>query len=248
MIAARWTRMPGRRARTRADAALAFILLAALAASSVVWHLPARLSGHPWRSDIGSIVGHLLIVAAGALPLLAVLALRRTRELERAVRHHQHLALHDPLTQLPNRLLLTDRLHHAVARAHRTRELVGVLMFDLNDFKAVNDLHGHLTGDMLLRQVAHRLAAAVRESDTVARVGGDEFIALVTATDIAGIRQAAARLAARFEEPFHVDGSTLRVTASVGLAVPDGDSVSAEELLHRADMAMYEAERSSRGT
>lgn len=117
------------------------------------------------------------------------------------------------MTQLPNRLLLTDRLHDALARAHRTRELVGVLMFDLNDFKAVNDLHGHLTGDMLLRQVAHRLAATVRESDTVAGVGvgvgGDEFIALVTATDMPGIRQAAARLAARFEEPFHVDGGTL---------------------------------------
>lgn len=120
-------------------------------------------------------------------------------------------------------------------------------MVDLDGFKGVNDNHGHRAGDALLRQIGNRLAMTARESDTVARIGGDEFVVLIAgADDLTAVRQAASRLMSSFHKPFHVEGRTVQTAASVGLAIHD-DSLTPDELLRRADDAMYTAKRAGGG-
>ena len=155
------------------------------------------------------------------------------------------LAVTDTLTGLPNRLLLSDRLTHALARARREGTRVGVLFCDLDSFKQVNDTLGHDAGDELLRQVAQRLRRTVREEDTAVRLGGDEFVVLCEdVTDAGQVRRLAERVCAELQEPYLVEDHELQVTASVGLAV--GDGPSAEVLLQRADASMYQAKQSGR--
>jgi len=155
-----------------------------------------------------------------------------------------HRAEHDSLTDLPNRGLFMDRLRSGIARAKRNNQPLALLFVDLNDFKPVNDLHGHQTGDRLLRVVAQRLIAAVREVDTVARVGGDEFAVILEAvTDIEDATAVAEKISESIGEPFSIDSRTLNIGASTGIAMYpcDGDEVSA--LLHHADAEMYRAKR-----
>jgi diguanylate cyclase (GGDEF)-like protein len=153
-------------------------------------------------------------------------------------------ALHDPLTGLPNRTLLTDRLEQAVAHAVRAGRLAAVLFIDLDRFKAVNDALGHSAGDALLVAAADRLRSAARESDTVARVSGDEFVVAWLADDAAGAQGAADRFVGALNGHLDVDGRTLSLSASAGLATTGG-AESAEEVLRLADEAMYAAK--SRG-
>jgi diguanylate cyclase (GGDEF)-like protein/PAS domain S-box-containing protein len=151
-------------------------------------------------------------------------------------------ALHDPLTGLPNRALLMDRLEHAVARAHRRKTSLTVLFLDLDDFKAVNDASGHECGDRLLEEVGRRLDSGARASDTVARLGRDEFVVLLE--DIGDEREAtlaAARIREELEVPFEVGGRELSVTASIGVAVGPSAGYGPRELLRSADLAMYRA-------
>lgn len=158
-----------------------------------------------------------------------------------------HLALHDALTGLPNRSLFMDRLQHALDRARRTGNRVAVLFVDLDRFKAVNDTLGHDAGDRLLQQVADRLRACLRACDTVARLAGDEFTVLVE--EIVGPQDAQAvawRVQEAFRQPFHLAGQTVRVTASVGIAVSTPDLHSPEDLLRRSDTAMYQAKAMGR--
>ncbi len=159
-----------------------------------------------------------------------------------------HQALHDPLTALPNRLLLADRLAHAVEASRRRGQRVAVLFLDLDSFKSVNDRCGHLVGDQVLVTVADRLRAAVRPADTVARLGGDEFV--VVAEDLDDPAAAAAEMAGRIaqivSQPIRVDGHELVMTVSIGMALADADSDPAD-VLARADTAMYQAKRRSRG-
>jgi len=152
-----------------------------------------------------------------------------------------HQALHDTLTDLPNRLLLVDRLSQSLARAERTDSEVAVLFLDLDRFKLVNDSLGHEVGDRLLVEVAERLARTTRASDTVARFGGDEFV--LVCEDVRGAddaRELAERAIAVLNDPIVVSGRELYATASVGVAVGDSQS-SAEQLLRDADAAMYRA-------
>jgi len=153
----------------------------------------------------------------------------------------QH-ALHDPLTRLPNRILLLDRTRRALARLHRDRHAVAILFVDLDRFKAVNDTLGHRAGDELLIQVADRLKRVVREADTVARFGGDEFVIL--AEELEGDAEAVAvaeRVLHVLEEPFDLDTARVSLRASVGVAVADDPTRTAEDLLREADIAMYRA-------
>jgi diguanylate cyclase (GGDEF)-like protein/PAS domain S-box-containing protein len=153
-----------------------------------------------------------------------------------------HQALRDPLTGLPNRALLMDRLEHAVARAHRRKTPLTVLFLDLDDFKAVNDALGHECGDRLLEEVGRRLDSGARSSDTVARLGGDEFVVLLE--DIGDEREAtlaADRMRKDLEVPFEVGGRELSVTASIGVAVGPSSGDGPRELLRNADLAMYRA-------
>jgi diguanylate cyclase (GGDEF)-like protein len=162
-----------------------------------------------------------------------------------AYRDESRRALHDPLTGLPNRTLLADRLEQALRHARRNKHHVAVVYLDLDGFKPVNDEHGHSAGDQLLRAVARELSRALRASDTVARVGGDEFVVICDRTDpawgdvITG-RVHAAVASARRSMPF-----TAAVTASIGVAWSDGQD-SPEALLSAADASMYEAKRGTR--
>jgi diguanylate cyclase (GGDEF)-like protein/PAS domain S-box-containing protein len=152
----------------------------------------------------------------------------------------RHQALHDPLTGLPNRFLFTDRLATAETRHERSGGRgIAVLFLDLDDFKQVNDAHGHELGDRLLAEVAHRVAESVRASDTVARFGGDEFAVICEDADTDSAGQVASRIQKSLEAPVEVDGLTFTVRASVGIALSPPYPVS--ELLRLADRAMYQA-------
>jgi diguanylate cyclase (GGDEF)-like protein len=157
-------------------------------------------------------------------------------------------AVHDRLTGLPNRVLLRDRLEHALARAERQGSSLAVLFLDLDRFKLVNDSLGHDGGDQLLVEVAGRLSAAIRQGDTLARMGGDEYAILCedieTADDAVGVAQAVVRA---LEAPFVVRGTDIPVSMSVGVAVAAGGEHDADLLLRDADVAMYGAKQRGRG-
>jgi diguanylate cyclase (GGDEF)-like protein len=161
----------------------------------------------------------------------------------------QQRSMHDPLTGLPNRALLKERLEHAVARASRTNEVVAVLYVDLDRFKAVNDAHGHHVGDRLLVAVAKRLASVLRASDTLARLSGDEFVIVCEGVaEVAFAETVAARIASALTTLFDVEGHSLEVTASVGIAFAGPGAEFPETLLRDADFAMYQAKRNGGGT
>jgi diguanylate cyclase (GGDEF)-like protein/PAS domain S-box-containing protein len=154
----------------------------------------------------------------------------------------RHQAFHDPLTNLPNRALLSDRLDHAIARARRQSERCAVLLLDLDDFKGINDSRGHGAGDALLVEVAYRVVAALRESDTAARLGGDEFAVLIEdAEDLGAVIAAAERLIDELSLPYEIEGHRIHTSVSIGIALGEGDSVSTIDLLRNADVAMYAA-------
>jgi diguanylate cyclase (GGDEF)-like protein len=150
----------------------------------------------------------------------------------------EHQAFHDPLTGLANRVLFVDRLAHALARRGSS---VTVLFLDLDDFKVVNDRHGHAHGDELLRQVADRVRACLRAEDTPARMGGDEFAILLEDADGHTLMQVAERIVAAFLDPFLVSGTEVRVKGSLGVASNSTGAETAEDLLRNADVAMYTA-------
>jgi len=150
----------------------------------------------------------------------------------------EHRALHDELTGLANRALLIDRLDHALAAARRSKASVGVLFMDLDDFKGVNDTHGHEIGDRLLAKVARRLSRVVRTGDTFARLGGDEFVVVCDRADQVALEALASRLAKALRPPFTIKGHDLAIKASFGLAVSKPSS-SRMSLLTEADIDMY---------
>ncbi|RKP46048.1 putative bifunctional diguanylate cyclase/phosphodiesterase [Trinickia fusca] len=157
-----------------------------------------------------------------------------------------YLALHDNLTKLSNRVLLEDRLSQAIRSASRDQGRFALMFMDLDGFKAINDAYGHHVGDRLLVEAAQRIAASVRQQDTVARIGGDEFVILadINEPDDAGTLADALLMAIR--EPFVVDGHELRVSTSVGIALYPDDGVSQHDLLTNADAAMYHAKGTGR--
>ncbi len=158
-----------------------------------------------------------------------------------------HLAHHDALTQLPNRLLFHDRLQHAIQRAIRGNEQLALLFIDLDRFKNVNDTLGHHIGDELLKQVAHALSEKLREGDTLARLGGDEFIVLLEDVEGQyGAGQVAEKLVTMFEHPFMVAGHELFVTCSIGVSVFPTDASDLNMLIRNADVAMYQAKARGR--
>jgi len=166
-----------------------------------------------------------------------------------ASRHLSHLAAHDALTDLPNRLLLNDRLTRAIAFAERHSRLVAVLFLDVDGFKAVNDSLGHAAGDAILRSIARRLKAALRRSDTVSRYSGDEFVILLPEIDQADDAALVAKKLVRAASgPHRVDARNVTVTASVGIALYPDDGRDAELLIKHADAAMYDAKRTATGS
>ncbi|HKK27849.1 MAG TPA: PAS domain S-box protein [Gemmatimonadota bacterium] len=204
--------------------------------------------GSPVSTELRSRSGEQVPVeVSGALIEVAgeeyLLALTRDVSERRAFeRELERQALHDSLTGLPNRNLFRDRLEHALAVAGRNDRHVAVVFLDLDRFKVVNDTFGHSAGDELLIAVGERLGTVLRQRDTLARLGGDEFAALLESVgDPEELSPVVGRLAATLDEPFVVDGSGVRMTASLGVAVSSERVSTAEDLLRLADVAMYEA-------
>ena len=159
----------------------------------------------------------------------------------------EHMALHDALTDLANRVLLNERLEQALNRIRRD-EMVAIHHLDLDQFKAVNDTLGHHGGDELLKIVASRLRLLVRETDTIARMGGDEFAIVQVAADPTEATALAQRIIGAIGEPFDIDGHHAVIGVSIGIAVGPGDGLLPEELLRNADLALYRAKGDGRGT
>lgn len=158
-----------------------------------------------------------------------------------------HLAQHDFLTQLPNRLLLGDRLTRAMATADRYNRPLAVLYVDVDHFKRVNDAHGHAVGDQLLQSIAARLRECVRESDTVSRYGGDEFVILLSELDSASDAALSAdRILAALRPPHRLGGQKLQATVSIGIGIYPSDGADAETILRNADIALLDAKRQGR--
>jgi diguanylate cyclase (GGDEF)-like protein/PAS domain S-box-containing protein len=157
-----------------------------------------------------------------------------------------HQALHDPLTDLPNRTLFTDRLRQALARTRRREQYLAVMFMDLDNFKVINDSLGHKMGDRLLMAATKRIRTVLRPEDTVARLGGDEFVFLLEDTDLDGAILVAERILEKLRVPFSLGGRELFVTASIGITVGDGSEKRAPDLLRDADLAMYRAKHAGK--
>lgn len=195
----------------------------------------------PYRDGKGNIAGGISIV-------------QDVTERKTAEETIRNLAFYDPLTNLPNRRLLLDRLQHAMASGARNAKKGALLFIDLDNFKTLNDTLGHDMGDKLLQQVAQRLQSCVRESDSVARLGGDEFVVMLE--DLAGESIEAAeqteiigeKLLATLGEPYHLAQHEYRSTPSIGAVLFDGHQHTKEQLLKQADFAMYQAKKAGRNT
>ncbi len=182
---------------------------------------------HPWT---WALIHGVFVVAASVANLLAW-------------RLNEHQSLHDGLTGLPNRVLLTDRIEHALDRRDGNR-LIGVLFLDVDGFKSVNDTLGHAAGDALLSELSRRLMGAIRTGDTCARLGGDEFAILLDGLDnSAAALHAADRILELLAEPFDLSGRRVNVSASIGVALCVAGGANADDALRNADMAMYSAKR-----
>jgi diguanylate cyclase (GGDEF)-like protein len=190
-------------------------------------------------TNIGVVM--LLMLAAGVIGLFAW---RSHASQARSADRLSHLALHDPLTALANRALLHQHLEHELGRVSRSGESVFLLYLDLDDFKVVNDSLGHSAGDQLLRAVGERIHACLRPGDVAARMGGDEFSVLLTGVttmdDAAGV---AARITAELGQVVVLGGEPVSIKVSIGIAQSTPGGLDADDLLHRADLAMYEAKK-----
>jgi two-component system CheB/CheR fusion protein len=167
-------------------------------------------------------------------------------QIKESQRKVEYLATHDTLTGLPNRALFNDRLHHALAQARRQRTRLALLFIDLDNFKTINDTLGHNIGDELLTQAAGRLRQVVRDVDTIARMGGDEFTALLSDADEEAVELVAQRLIDELSASFKISGHTLFVSASVGVAFYPDDGSDSASLIKAADTAMYRAKDQGR--
>ncbi len=198
-----------------------------------------------------------LLAAGGVVRLRMLSGKRRERELQQLKAAHdeiRNLAFFDPLTSLPNRRLLLDRLRQSLAAGARSKHKRALLFVDLDDFKTLNDTLGHHIGDLLLQEVARRILANIRETDTVARLGGDEFVVLLQ--DLSELPEEAAaqaktvaeKILATLHEPYLLDGRECRSSSSIGITVFGNPQDSTNEVLQQADIAMYQAKAAGRNT
>jgi diguanylate cyclase (GGDEF)-like protein len=188
----------------------------------------------------------LVVFAAdlATFALCAAMLLGYQRRIERQAISSHHQAMHDSLTGLANRALFRDRADQALRVAARTRQPFGLVAIDLNGFKQVNDTLGHHIGDLLLKHVGDRLSECVRDTDTIARLGGDEFsILLPNVTSVADATEVAERVLRAIKQPLDIEGRSVEVGGSIGIAVFPAHGERLEQLLQRADAAMYTAKR-----
>jgi diguanylate cyclase len=218
------------------------------ALSLLLPYVPVTLSLVVAIAFFKNIDGAVPLLAASGVLILSVLTRQYLVLIQnnRLLRSASELAMRDPLTGLSNRIRFTARLQHALMAQTSGGSGVAVLLLDLDGFKLVNDTLGHLAGDTLLQETANRLSANTSRADVVARLGGDEFAVLFGA-GATSPEQLAGRIIAAFDEPVVIDGESVEVRLSVGLAVADSRTITGSELMHRADTAMYTAKRSGAG-
>jgi diguanylate cyclase (GGDEF)-like protein/PAS domain S-box-containing protein len=192
--------------------------------TGINWTLTTKV---PLRDADGAVIGLLGIT-------------REINELKRTELNLQHLATHDPLTGLPNRFLMTDRLNQTLAHYERGKTIFAVLFVDVDDFKQINDVRGHEFGDLVLQALSNTLVATVRGSDTVSRIGGDEFVIIL---ETLGRREDAGFVADKIlrsvAKPFTIKRHKVNLTVSIGISVHPDNGIDAELLLRAADYAMY---------
>ena len=168
---------------------------------------------------------------------------------EQVERQLRHQATHDHLTGLPNRVLLFDRMKQSLAFEARHNSLLAIMILDLDNFKSINDTLGHLSGDLLLKKVAQELQKCMRQYDTVGRMGGDEFVIVVNdVNSVQDIVAFAEKVKGVFQRSFEIGERQVQVTTSIGVAVYPLHGTSIEDLLKKADVAMYAAKQSGRNT
>jgi diguanylate cyclase (GGDEF)-like protein len=241
----------GRRLFLAVLAAMFAVLTGVVVSNTQGWYLNG-----PGPVDLASLLGVLGILAVTAYFVWIMASdLRRALvrlevENERMRASHARidvLAHHDALTGLPNRVLARDRLAQAISVAHRQQQLVGAIFLDLDNFKAVNDSLGHAAGDLLLREVAMRLRANVRDSDTVSRQGGDEFLIIMGGlTDAQAVAATAVKIIDQIAQPFQVNGLEIFSSCSLGIAMYPENGGDFDTLLKNADVAMYRAKDAGR--
>ena len=252
---------------------LAFSLIAFLLLPLVVWYAISRLITDP-ISQLSQQLHHLVPGSSSRIDepnastskevaqlTLYLNELLYTVERQLLDKHDQllltddlkekyhYLAHHDTLTGLPNRVLFADRLGQMLAHSKRNNLHCAIMFIDLDDFKIINDTLGHAIGDLALKEFVQRTQVAVRESDTVARLGGDEFVVLLpeidTSQDAVGVAE---KILQAIAQPFEIAGHTLKIAASIGVAVYPEHGTDEFSLVKRADIAMYQAKRSGRNT
>ncbi len=195
---------------------------------------PALLAINSVHDDTGNLINYISVMTD-------ISTLKQTQE------RFQHLAHHDPLTDLPNRLLFHARLEHALERAKRENFLVAVMYIDLDNFKQVNDSLGHPVGDQLLQEVAKRISGRLREQDTVSRVAGDEFNVILEQIDSAeDVTLVAGKLLSAFDVPMVLDKHELHITISIGIAIFPDDGLDVTTLVKNADAAMFRSKHKGR--
>lgn len=207
----------------------------AIVTGFTIWALCLLM--HPWivRSSYAEIASHIWNMQKSLISIGMILVM-----LEEQVSSNEWLALHDELTGLPNRRLFADRLTTAIERADRMRTRLALLILDLNGFKAINDTMGHQAGDQVLREVSAHLRKSVRASDTLARLGGDEFIVVATDLDVdQSLDHFMESVRSALEKPILVEGQSMIVSASMGMAIYPDDADDSIKLLRIADERMY---------
>ena len=186
-------------------------------------------------------------IALASIAVIVLITIRLAEMMQREQQADDKIrfqAFHDALTGLANRALLYDRMELALDRSRRNRKGVAVLLMDLDRFKAINDTLGHAAGDRVLQEVASRLASSTRAQDTIARMGGDEFVVLLEDVESPEVVEAlASRILASMAEPLDIDGVTVELGGSIGIAFAESDTLAADQLLRQADVAMYESKR-----
>ena len=201
-----------------------------LADGGLNWTLTSKM---PIHDHDGSVVGLLGIT-------------REINDLKEAESNLQYLATHDSLTGLPNRFLMTDRLNQIVSRAERSGDTFAVVFVDVDNFKRVNDERGHAAGDELLRSIGERLLRSVRQGDTIARIGGDEFVLIIEDVSRSNAMARARQIVKDASVPLNAGGRTIRVSVSAGLAMYPEHGRKSSALITAADHAMYLAKKAGK--
>ncbi|MDW7774429.1 MAG: EAL domain-containing protein [Desulfobulbaceae bacterium] len=203
-----------------------------------------KLVTHP--AQLQDLFLSFILFAGGIFVIMVVrFSLNSMNNIKEIAESERHRALHDELTELPNRTLLYERIEQAMLLAERERNPISILLMDLNRFKEINDTLGHFYGDYLLQMIAPRLRKSIRKSDTIARFGGDEFAVVLPGVELEQAIQISEKIALSMEEPFQIEGNLLSIDVSIGIALYPDHGSDSDTLLQHADVALYAAKKSS---